>query len=78
MGSKNKFMSDFLFSTPNFLIGAGSVINIAGNYYNFNESDSESEADAKAIENDFKMVGQDIYNVLNDSKLKNNELILVE
>lgn len=71
-------MSDFLFSTPNFLVGAGSVMNIAGNYYSFNESESESEADAKAIENDFRMVGQDIYNVLNDSKSKNNELILAE
>ncbi|RPH33597.1 MAG: hypothetical protein EHM93_04335 [Bacteroidales bacterium] len=71
-------MSDFLFSTPNFLVGAGSVINIAGNYYSFNESDSESEADEKAIKNDFEMVGQDIYNVINDSKSRNSELILAE
>lgn len=78
MESKNKFMSDFLFSTPDFFVGAGSVINIAGNYYSFNASDSENEADAKAMENDFKIVGQDIYNVLADSKSKNNELIFAE
>jgi len=54
----------FLFSDTGCLVGAGSIINIFGNYYEFNSSDSEQEADAKAIRNDFEMVGQDIEQAL--------------
>jgi hypothetical protein len=64
MGTKHKYYSDFLFSTPNFLTGAGSVINLAGNYYKFNASKTGCEADNMAIENDFNMIGQDINDAL--------------
>ena len=60
MGTKNKYYTDFLFSTSNFLTGAGTAINMAGNYYKFNVSKSGQEADHLALENDFNMVGQDI------------------
>ncbi|ELR72619.1 hypothetical protein C900_00998 [Fulvivirga imtechensis AK7] len=52
--------SDFLFSKMNFLTGAGSVLNIAGNYYSFNSSKNEREADLKAIKSDWCSVGEDI------------------
>ncbi len=64
MKRKKRFATDFLFSTPTFLSGAGTVINLAGNYYDFNASDSGSEADALALSNDFRMVGQDLADVL--------------
>ena len=60
MNQKNKFYTDFLFSTNDFIIGAGSAINLAGNYYDFNGSESAAEADERAIRNDFSMIGQDL------------------
>ncbi len=60
MDDKNLFCTDFLFSKGSFLIGAGSVINLSGNYFEFNTSNSDTEADEKAIRNDFRMIGQDI------------------
>lgn len=60
MNEKNKCFTDFLFSTNSFIIGAGSAINLAGNYYEFNTSQSSNEADEKAIRNDFCMIGGDI------------------
>ncbi len=60
MKRNKKYRSDFLFNTPSFLIGAGSVLNLAGNYFPFNYGKSSKEADAKAIESDWGVVGQDI------------------
>lgn len=65
---KKRCTTGFLFSTPSFLSGAGTVINLAGNFYEFNSSDSGFEADEKAIENDFRMIGQDICDVIEKSK----------
>lgn len=41
-------------------MGMGSAINLAGNYFDFSSSSSESEADNRALESDWGMVGQDI------------------
>lgn len=58
---KNKsYRSDFLFATPSFLMGAGSVLNIAGNYFSFNYSSNNRQADTKAIGSDWGVVGSDI------------------
>ncbi len=52
----------FLYSDPSLLKGMGSVINIWGNYYTFNYSETPEKADRKAIENDWGMVAQDFVN----------------
>ena len=52
--------TDFLLSTPSFRTGLGSVINIPGNYYQFNQSKSGKEADALALFMDWACVGEDI------------------
>lgn len=64
MKKSKKFNTDFLYSTPNFLSGAGTAMNLAGNYYEYNVSISDTEADFNAIRNDFDMIGQDINDVL--------------
>jgi hypothetical protein len=74
MGKKKRYVTDFLSSTPSFLSGAGTVINLAGNYYEFNVSNSGFEADRKAIENDFRMVGQDICDVI--EKIREDKKLL--
>ena len=61
-----RIKTDFLTATPSFLTGMGSVLNVAGNYPEFNVSDSPDEADALALESDWKMVGQDFYDVLGE------------
>lgn len=68
MKKTKKYRTDFLFPTPSFLIGAGSVLNIAGNYFDFNYSSSDTEADNKAILSDWGVIGQDI--LLAETQLK--------
>ncbi len=60
MKKSELYSSDFLFADTNFLIGMGSVLNLAGNYYEFASSVNEWEADAKALRNDWGMVGVDL------------------
>lgn len=57
------FHTDYLISTGSYEIGAGSIGNFFGGYYSFNTMD---KADEKAIEQDWKMVGQDLKQVLSD------------
>ena len=52
--------TDFLTPINNFWIGFGSVINISGNHFLFNYSNSDNEADLKAIKSDWINVGRDI------------------
>lgn len=51
--------TDFLLPRNNFLIGLGSILNIAGSYFEYNTSSSESEADSKALASDWLNVGND-------------------
>jgi hypothetical protein len=57
---EHKACTDLLFAESSFLTGAASAINIAGNFYQFNSSATEVEADHKAIKCDWAMVGQDL------------------
>jgi hypothetical protein len=68
MKKQMRYTTGFLFSTPSFLSGAGTVINLAGNFYEFNSVDTGFEADEMAIQNDFSMVGQDICDVMEKIK----------
>jgi hypothetical protein len=42
------------------LAGAGTVFNLYGRNFDYNDCDSEIEADTRAIRNDWKMVAEDI------------------
>ena len=65
--------SDFLFARPSFLRGMGSVLNIGavGKIYNY--SDSIEEADMKALQSDWKIIGNDMRKALNEYKKYNEE-----
>lgn len=63
---KRRFVTSFLFSSPSFLTGAGTVINLAGNYYQYNTSRSDLEADSLAIACDFGVVGEDIRQAMDE------------
>ncbi|MFT5891937.1 MAG: hypothetical protein ACI9Y7_002044 [Dokdonia sp.] len=55
---KNKRES--LFNRSSYLTGLGSVMNVFGNYYEFNGSKTSKEADYKALYSDWKAIGDDI------------------
>lgn len=53
-------MSDFLFATPTFVSGMGSVLDLGGTMTIFNESSTPEEANVFALANDWYMIGQDL------------------
>jgi hypothetical protein len=69
MKNKKIISTGFLYATPSFLSGAGSVLNIFGDYFEYNTSD---EADEIAIQSDFDNVGEDIKKAMNKLKTQNN------
>lgn len=73
---KRKHRTDFLFSRTGFLTGAGSVFNLAGNYFGYNYSDSPFEADAKALASDWAVVGQDMQDAMTafDESVKSEQM----
>lgn len=56
---KTIFKTDFLLPKNNFFVGLGSVLNIAGSYFDYNYSKSAAEADRKALVSDWANVGDD-------------------
>jgi len=50
----------YLLPKKSFLIGMGSIFNLRGKYYDYSTSESGIKADRKALENDWKMIGQDM------------------
>lgn len=65
MKKKQLFRSDFLFPDTDFITGMGSVLNVAGNYFEFATSKSEDVADMKALRSDWGVTGQDINDAIN-------------
>ena len=63
-----EFDSSFFPKRSPFLMGAGSILNIFGNYYEFNDYQLGIYSDYKAIESDWRAVGTDICNAMEDIK----------
>lgn len=61
---KSAYRTDFLFAKSSFLLGMGSLMGVFSDYYTFNASESEAEADRKAIASDFGTAGRDIYSAM--------------
>jgi len=68
MSDTKIYRTDYLFVNTNFIIGAGSVLNLGGNYFEFNRSRTPEEADARAIESDWGVVGNDIRAAIEEYK----------
>ncbi|MHB1673640.1 MAG: hypothetical protein ACYCSP_05260 [Acidobacteriaceae bacterium] len=59
-----KVQSDFLFAQPSFASGAARVFDLWGQFDAYNESATPAEADANAIAADWAVVGQDIFDAI--------------
>jgi hypothetical protein len=64
--NKKRYKTGFLLPTVSFLTGMASAFSIWGNFYSFKTSESGEEADCRAIENDWQMVGQDLEDALHE------------
>ena len=60
MSKTKKYKSGFLYGKRNAIIGAGSIFNIAGNYFEYSYSKNGRDADNKAIESDWAIIGNDL------------------
>jgi hypothetical protein len=58
--------TDFLVPASSFLVGVGSLLNIAGNYFEYNHSSTTSQADLRALSSDWAIVGQDIRHAMSE------------
>jgi hypothetical protein len=56
----HKVKSDFLFAQPSFASGASRVLDLWGQFDEYNTSANGEEADAKAIAADWFVVGDDL------------------
>ncbi len=59
-----RMRTDFLFPTPSFLTGIASLLNLSGNPGRYNHSRTGREADIRALYSDYRMIGQDIEDVI--------------
>jgi len=56
----SKVKSDFLFAQPSFASGAARVLDMWGQFDDYNRTETTLEADARAIDADWLIVGQDL------------------
>ena len=59
-----------LFAEPSFIEGMGRVLDLGGNLQVYNESKSAKEADTIAIANDWRAVGDDVKNSIDEYEQK--------
>ena len=56
---------DFLVATPSWLSGTARVLDLVGQFDDYNDSDSIEAADAKAIFYDWRMIGESLLDAMN-------------
>ena len=66
MNKKYKDYSTFLFATPSFTQGIASAVDLGGTLAVYNSSESEEEADRRAIAADWAAVWSDFWAVIAD------------
>lgn len=55
-----KYAPYHLFAGPSFIEGMARVLDMGATLQEYNTSNTDSEADAKALKNDWKMIGKDV------------------
>jgi len=64
--------TDFLFAQTSLASGAERAFDLWGQFDEYNRSETPAEADAKAIASDWLVIGQDLYDAIeqNESECK--------
>ncbi len=75
MNNKTKNRTTFLLPKNDFWVGFGSVLNIAGSYFSYNYSNSDADADRKALFSDWFMVGDDFKQSKKKFEKDNNKIL---
>ena len=57
---KNNISTFYLFANPSFLEGTARLIDVCGALNMYNESETNEEADFRALRSDWLAVGQDL------------------
>lgn len=63
-----KVQSDFLFAEPSFSSGVARIFDLFGQFDQYNISKTPAEADNKAIHADWRVVGQDMADAVEQEK----------
>ena len=64
----NKIQSDFLFAQPSFASGVARLLDLMGQFDDYNSSETPEDADAAAIAVDWRIVGQHITDALHQQQ----------
>jgi hypothetical protein len=72
MGSQ---LTTFLLSDSGFTTGMGSAVNLSGNFYAFNYSETPTLADIRALRADWAAVGQDLAGAIEESQAGTEESV---
>ena len=65
--------SDFLVAMPSWLSGTARVLDLAGQFDEYNDSHSIEAADAKAIFCDWRMIGETFRDAINVFRRESQE-----
>lgn len=63
------YRTDFLFSSSDIITGFATILNLQGNFFDYNYSHSAEEADNRAIECDWALIAQDLKDALSKDKI---------
>ena len=67
-----KVQTDFLFARPSFGSGVARTLDLWGTFDEYNHSETPAEADATAIASDWSIVGQDLYDAIDQYKIEHD------
>ncbi len=65
-----RYTTDFLIAQPSFLSGAARIFDLFGTFDDYNESSSPGEADARAMNNDWNVILQDLRDAVDVAKAR--------
>jgi len=73
-----RYKTDYLLPKNNFWVGMGSILNLAGSYFEYNYSKLDNEADLKALSSDWDNVGEDIRKSKRNFEKKNKHKLCLK
>jgi len=68
--SHGRYRSDFLVAQPTFMSGVSRSLDVMASFDAYNASATDTEADRRALECDWRVIGQDLRSVLDAEALR--------